>query len=296
MLRCRQAKARAQLAYAVFPEVQLRGFTGDVAEVFVKAGEVVESALEAKLFDADAVVEEQFTGMTDPDLGKELGVGFAGAGFEIAAERIGYQACYTGYLIEVDLLRKMAECVIIDGIDPVIFRFGKIGPEANGRQELQPVRAGEGGQAFDQGDDPADPFGVADLFHLGGDFHFIARVDEQSAPGFFQEATDRFGFRQVEEDVAPKILGKVDDGRVNLVVAVLLEKGIVVAPVMRKVRAYQDDITGMKAFDMIADELRAAALVKEDQFHFGMIVPAVIDKGIPVFPDTERVGGRFWDF
>ena len=107
----------------MFPEIQLRGFAGDVAEVFVKAGEIVESALVAKLFDADAVVEEQFTGMTDPDLCEELGVGFAGAGFEIAAEGIGHQACYTGYFTEVYLLGKMAECVIVDGIDPVIFRF-----------------------------------------------------------------------------------------------------------------------------------------------------------------------------
>ena len=59
---------RAQLADAMFPEVQLRGFAGDVAEVFVKAGEIVESALEAKLFDADAIVDEQFAGMADPDL------------------------------------------------------------------------------------------------------------------------------------------------------------------------------------------------------------------------------------
>jgi len=181
----------------------------------------------------------------------------------------------------------MAESVVIDGIDPVIFRFGKIGPESDGRKELQAVRAGEGGQAFDQGDDPADSLGVADLFHLRGDLHFLAPVDEQSAPGFFQQAADRLCLRQVEEDIAPKILGEMDDGRVYRMVAALLEMAIVVAPVMRKVRAYQDDIAGMKAFDVIADELGAAALVKEDQLHFGMIMPAVIDKGIPVFPDAK---------
>lgn len=265
----------------------MRGFAGDVPEVFVKAGEIVESALVAKLFDADAVIEKQFAGMSDPDLREKLSIGFAGAGLEIAAEGIGYQTGYAGHFVEIDLLGKMAESVIIDGIDPVIFRFGKIGPEPDGGQELQLVRAGKGGKAFDQGDDPADPLGVADLFHLCRDFYFIACIDEQSAPGFFQQAADRFGLGQVEEDLAPKILGEMDDGRVYRMVAVLLETGIVVAPIMGKVRAYQDDIAGMKAFDVVADELGAAALVKDDQFHFGMIMPAIIDKGIPVFPDAE---------
>jgi len=68
----------------MFPEVQLGAFAGDLAEVFVEAGEIVESTLVAKLFDADAVVKEQFTGMADPDLREELGIGFAGAGLEVA--------------------------------------------------------------------------------------------------------------------------------------------------------------------------------------------------------------------
>ena len=33
--------------------------------------------------------------------------------------------------------------------------------------------------------------------------------------------------------------------------------------------------------------LGAAALVKMDQLHFFMIMPSVIDKGIPVLPDAE---------
>ena len=101
-------------------QVQLRSFSRDLPEVFVEAGKVVEPALEAKLFDADAVIEQEFAGMPDADLGEELSIGLAGAGFEIAAEGIWYQANHRGYLVQVDLLRKMAEGIIVDSVDPVM--------------------------------------------------------------------------------------------------------------------------------------------------------------------------------
>jgi hypothetical protein len=60
---------------------------------------------------------------------------------------------------------------------------------------------------------------------------------------------------------------------------------------MREIGSYEDDIAGLKAFNVIADKLGAAALMKEDQFHFDMVVPAVIDKWVPVFPHAKGVGG-----
>jgi hypothetical protein len=42
---------------------------------------------------------------------------------------------------------------------------------------------------------------------------------------------------------------------------------------------------------MVADELGAAALVENDQLHFGMIVPAVVDEWVPVFPYAKGMGG-----
>jgi hypothetical protein len=86
------------------------------------------------------------------------------------------------------------------------------------------------------------------------------------------------------------------DGGVDRLRFVLVEVRVVITPVMREVGADEDDIAGLEAFDVIADELGAAALVKEDQFHLDMVVPAVIDERIPVFPYAEGMGGSAGDF
>jgi hypothetical protein len=76
----------------------------------------------------------------------------------------------------------------------------------------------------------------------------------------------------------------------------LFEVEIVIAPVMWQVGAYENDIAGLEAFDMIACELRAAALVKNDQLHFGMIMPAVVDMRVFILPHAKGVGGGPRDF
>ena len=63
----------------MFLQVQLRGLSRDQPEVFMKAGEVVEAALKAELFDADPVIEQEFAGVSDADLSEELGIGLSGA-------------------------------------------------------------------------------------------------------------------------------------------------------------------------------------------------------------------------
>ena len=113
-------------------QVQLRGFSRDLPEVFMEAGEIGKAAFVAELFDADAVVDEELTGVADADLCEELGIGLAGAGFEIAAERIRHQAGHCGYLVEIDLPGKMMKSIIVDGIDPVMLRIGKIRTKADG--------------------------------------------------------------------------------------------------------------------------------------------------------------------
>ena len=42
----------------MFPLVELRGLSGELFEVLVEAGEIVEAAGIAELFNADAVVEK----------------------------------------------------------------------------------------------------------------------------------------------------------------------------------------------------------------------------------------------
>ena len=72
--------------------------------------------------------------------------------------------------------------------------------------------------------------------------------------------------------------------------------GVIISPVMRQIGPYQDDIPGIKAFNVIAYELRPAALMKIDKLYFRMIMPAVVDERIPVLPDAERMRSRLWDF
>ncbi len=72
--------------------------------------------------------------------------------------------------------------------------------------------------------------------------------------------------------------------------------GLVIAPVMGQIGADQDDVPGLETLDMIAHELGSATLVEIDQLHFRVIMPAVIDKGIPVFPDAEGMGRGLGDF
>jgi hypothetical protein len=174
--------------------VGLRSFTRDKAEVLVEAGEIGEAAFEAKLFDADAVVEQEFAGVADADLGEELGIGLAGTGLEVAAEGVGDEAGDGGNLIEIYFLGEMAEGIVVDGVDPVVLRFGEVGAEADGGEELEVVGGGKGGQAFNQRGDPADPIGKADLFDERRDLLFHVCVDEDAAPRFFQQTSDRFGF------------------------------------------------------------------------------------------------------
>ena len=71
---------------------------------------------------------------------------------------------------------------------------------------------------------------------------------------------------------------------------------VVISPVMGQIGPDEDDVAGLKAFDMIAYKLCTAAFMEKDQFHFGMIMPAVINEWVPVFPDTERLSGSLGDF
>src|SRR5579863_4150301 len=115
----------------MFALVGLGSFACDGAKVLVEAREIGETALEAKLFDADSVVEQEFAGVADANLGEELGVGLAGPGFEVATKRVGDEAGDGGNLVEVDLPGEMAEGIVVDSVDPVVLRFGEVGAEAD---------------------------------------------------------------------------------------------------------------------------------------------------------------------
>ena len=276
--------------------VELGRLAGDAFEILVKTGEVVEAAFVTQLFDADAVVEQQFAGMADAQLGEELGVGLAGAGFEIAAEGVRHQLGYGGHFFEIDFAGKMTEGIVVDGVDPVVLRFGEIGAETYGREELQMRRGGEGRETFDEGDNAAHPFGGLDMPKELRHPFFLARAHENTPAGFFQQVADGFCLGQIEKGIAPEIFGEMDHGRVNGPAAVLIEIDVVVSPVVRQVAAYEDDVAGLEAFDMVAHELGAAALVEDDELHLDMIVPAVVDEWIPVFPHAERLGRGPGDF
>src|SRR5450631_3939207 len=119
--------------------IMLRALAGDDFEMLVKAGEIVEPALKAQLFDTDTIVNQQFAGVSHPYFRYELRPGLARTGFEITAKGIGHQAGYGGHFLQVDLLRKAREGIIVNGIDAIALEFGKIVAEPDGGKKGQPV-------------------------------------------------------------------------------------------------------------------------------------------------------------
>ena len=60
------------LACQVLLQVLLRTLAGDHPEIFVKAGEIIETAFKTELFNAQPVFNQELAGMTDAYFGKEL--------------------------------------------------------------------------------------------------------------------------------------------------------------------------------------------------------------------------------
>jgi len=100
----------------------------------------------------------------------------------------------------------------------------------------------------------------------------------------------------MEKGFAPEILGKMDDGGVDGLIFFRSKMNVVITPVVGEIGADQDDVARMKAFDMITYELCAAAFVEKYQFHFGMIMPTVVNEWVSVFPDAERLSRSLGDF
>ena len=82
----------------------------------------------------------------------------------------------------------------------------------------------------------------------------------------------------------------------NFLRSIGVEVAVVVPPVMGKIRAYENDVSGMETFDVIPHELCTATLVKIDEFDLGMIMPAIIDIGVPVFANAEGMSRGPGDF
>ena len=106
--------------------IGLWAFSCDGLEVLMETGEIVETAFVTELFDADPVVQQQLAGVSNAYFREKLGIGFAGAGLEIAAEGVGYQSCDGGHLVQIDGACEMAKGIVIDGIDAIIFQPGEI--------------------------------------------------------------------------------------------------------------------------------------------------------------------------
>ena len=165
------------LADQMFFEIVLRAFTGNEFEVFVEAGEIVEAALETKLFNADAVVDEQPAGVTYADFGEELRIGFAGAAFEIPTERIRYETRYGGDLLKIDLLRKVTESIIVYRVYPVVFRVVEIVAETNGGKLMGMRFGSEYAETFDQSGNSIDSLGAADSGNEVEEAWFLAAIE-----------------------------------------------------------------------------------------------------------------------
>jgi hypothetical protein len=63
-----------------------RRLAGNLFELFVETGEILEAALVANLLNCHIVAEQHFTGISDPDFDQKLRELFAGAGFKVPAK------------------------------------------------------------------------------------------------------------------------------------------------------------------------------------------------------------------
>lgn len=152
-------------------------FSRDHLEILMKAGEIVEPALETKLLDADPVVDEQFAGMSHTYLREELGVCLARTGFEVTAEGVGHQSYDGRYLLKVYFLREMTKSIVINGIDPLALLLGKIRTKPYRGQQVRIGGSGKGGKTFYQRNDPSYSFQMTDLFDEGRDVTVLTCAD-----------------------------------------------------------------------------------------------------------------------
>jgi len=229
-------------------------------------------------------------------LREELGICLTRAGLKIPAEGIGYQPHDGGYLLEVYLLREVAERIIIDSIDPLTLLFGKIMAEPYGRQQMRVGGNGKGGKTFYQSNDPSHSFRMTDLLDKGRNVRMFAGVDLQSPAGFIQQAADRLYLRQLQKSLTPEILRKMDHRGMNFAFHIFVEVNIVISPVMRQIGAYKDNIARIESLDVIPHELRTTAFVKINELDLGMIVPAIVDIRVPVFTYAERMRRSLGNF
>jgi len=82
----------------------------------------------------------------------------------------------------------------------------------------------------------------------------------------------------------------------NFAFLFFVKVNIVISPVMRQIGAYQDNIARIESLDMIPHELSATAFVKVNELDLGMIMPAIVDIRVPVFPYAERMRRSLGDF
>jgi hypothetical protein len=103
-----------------------RAFTGDLFKIFMKAGEIIKAAFITDLLYVHLVVDKQLTGAAYPYFVNKARVGFFAARFKEFAERIRADVGHRGYLFQSDLLFKIYDGVIVNGVDAVLLRFLEI--------------------------------------------------------------------------------------------------------------------------------------------------------------------------
>lgn len=149
----------------------------DHFEILMKAGEIIEPTLKTQLLDADPVVDKQFAGMPHTYLRKELRIRLARPGFKIPAEGIRHKSDNSSYLLQVDLLRKMTQRIVINGIDTLALLFRKIMTKPNGGQQMWIGGSRKSRKTFNQRNDPSHPFRMTDLFNQRRNIAVLTRVD-----------------------------------------------------------------------------------------------------------------------
>lgn len=175
------------LCFLVMFPVFRRRSAGDGFKMAVKIGEIIKPAFITDLRYAFMRLCKQFTGMPDANLYQEFRKSFLDPGFKIPAKRIGRYMRHPGYLRKRDLLAKIIQDILVDGIEPL--RLGRVvikfQPLAANRLGLPGMR--DDLQDLQQQDDPFPAFGNQQPAHHFRSPFFIVQPDPDALLGPFKK-------------------------------------------------------------------------------------------------------------
>jgi hypothetical protein len=128
--------------------------------------------------------------------------------------------------------------------------------------------------------------------------YFFPGVPFHLKPSFgaVEDSPDLHRLRELQECITAKILAELSHTDIGLYTPGYFETGVVEAPVMRQVGAYEDHITRAKPAHIVSDELHTLSFLDVYQFDLGVEMPAIVHAGNEIPADAERLSRFFGNF